>query len=205
MNRSHVAIAALALLMLGVSPAHALYKVIAPDGKITYTDRPESADPKSKVISINAESGATTVASGLPLELRQVATKYPVALYVGTGCAPCDQGRAMLVQRGIPFAEKVVISTEDSDALERLSGGREAPTLMIGQQSVRGYSSDIWASYLDLAGYPRQSVLPANYQRPPATPVVQRQVPPPDPQQRLEQSSRGIPVETPPPPGGIKF
>jgi glutaredoxin len=111
----------------------------------------------------------------LPLELRQPVSKFPVTLYVTTSsCDPCDSARQLLRGRGIPYTEKQIVSVEDSDALERLSGGRDAPTLTIGAQSLRGLSSEVWNSYLDGAGYPRESRLPKNYQYAAATPVTDR-------------------------------
>ena len=65
-------------------------------------------------------------------------------------------------------------SVEDSEALEKLSGGRDAPTLTIGSQIVRGMAPDLWNSYLDAAGYPRESKLPSSYQYRPPTPIVER-------------------------------
>jgi hypothetical protein len=51
------------------------------------------------------------------------------------------------------------------------------PTLVIGSQVMRGLSSEAWISYLDAAGYPRESRLPASYQYRPATPIVERREP----------------------------
>ena len=161
--------------LLVAMPAQAQYKVIGADGKVTYTDRPP-APSAAKVTSLSArgiESGPTDPA--LPLELRQTAAKYPVTLYTVTGsCDPCQSARQLLRQRGIPYAEKQVQSPEDSEALERLSGGRDAPTLAIGSQMMRGLAPEVWSSYLDAAGYPRESRLPSSYQYAAATPIVER-------------------------------
>ena len=78
-----------------------------------------------------------TILSGLPsAALGALLTLYifhiPVTLYASVGtCDPCDSARQLLRQRGIPYSEKSVQSPEDADALERLSGGRDAPTLII--------------------------------------------------------------------------
>ena len=97
-------------------------------------------------------------------------------LYVSDGvCASCDGGRELLRQRGIPFAEKQVLSAADGVALERLTGARDVPALTIGAQSLRGLSNEVWNSYLDAAGYPRTSRLPASYQYAAPTPLTQRQ------------------------------
>lgn len=187
-------------LLLVALHSHAQYKVIGPDGKVTYTDRPPiTAD--SKVTAINARSGASEVS--LPLDLRRAVARYPVTLFVaGAACDPCDAGRQFLRQRGIPFSERQVQTPEDNDALERLSGGRDAPTLSIGSQVLRGLSPEIWGSYLDAAGYPRESQLPANYQYPAAAPVVARTPPPRAPEQSATETPAAARTSNP---AGIKF
>ncbi|HZW75719.1 MAG TPA: glutaredoxin family protein, partial [Caldimonas sp.] len=151
---------ALSALAATVPLAHAQYKVIGNDGKVTYTDRaPNTSD--ARVTALGARAQADAVEPELPFELRQVASKYPVTLYTTTGvCDACAAGRQLLKQRGIPYTERQAVTSEDVDALERLSGGRDAPTLTIGSQVVRGLAHDTWNQYLDAAGYPRESKLP---------------------------------------------
>jgi len=165
------------LALLAVLPCQAQFKVIGTDGKVTYTDRPPSSQ-EGRVSSMGARATGGVPASdlsALPLELRQAVSRYPVTLYVIVGgCDPCDTARQLLRQRGVPYAEKQVQSAEDGEALERLSGGRDAPTLSIGTQTLRGLAPEVWASYLDAAGYPRDSRLPATYQYPAASPLTER-------------------------------
>jgi len=166
---------ALSGLLLAL-PAQALYKVVGPDGKVTYTDRiPGPAD--GKVTPLNAAGNSVGESAALPLELRQVMARYPVTLYAIADCAPCDNARALLRQRGVPFVERLVVTEEDADALQRITGARDAPTLMIGQQPLRGLAAESWNAYLDSAGYPRESRLPAGYQYPPAAPLTERREP----------------------------
>ncbi|HKX44909.1 MAG TPA: glutaredoxin family protein, partial [Burkholderiaceae bacterium] len=162
--------------LFATTPLHAQYKVVGPDGKVTYTDRPPAS---GKVSELGARGAAAAESTALPLELRQPAARYPVTLYASTGaCDPCESARQLLRRRGIPYSEKSLQSPEDADALERLSGGRDSPTLSIGSQTLRGLAPEVWNSYLDAAGYPRESRLPANYQYAPATPLVARAAPP---------------------------
>jgi len=196
-------------LALGAAawPAHALYKVIGPDGSVTYTDRvPSAADGKVTPIT---SSGKAAVAdpTELPLELRQAATRYPVTLYVIADCAPCDSARSLLRQRGIPYAERIIVTEEDAEALQRLAGTRDLPTLTIGQQALRGLSTENWNAYLDSAGYPRESRLPASYQYASPTPLTERREPP-----RAVQAPTATPAAAPevPPaptaaPSGVRF
>ena len=74
----------------------------------------------------------------------------------------------------MPFSEKTVQSNEDIEALQRLAGSGELPVLTVGGQRLKGYSDVEWGQYLDAAGYPKSSQLPAAYRRPAATPLVAR-------------------------------
>ena len=160
--------AALALASLLVaSPAQALFKVVNPDGTVTYTDRPPQAVTNTRVTNM-ARPGQPVVgeASGdpqLPPELRQPAARHPVTLYTTTECSPCDAGRQLLVARGVPYTERRVASEEEAQAFERLFGTRTLPLLSVGQQPLKGLSDVEWAAYLDAAGYPRQSRLPRGW------------------------------------------
>lgn len=158
-------------------PALAQYKVVQPDGRITYTDRAPIGDNAGTVTSIGrrgvAPPGSGTDVS-LPLELRQAASRYPVTLYAGAECPACDDARKMLQQRGVPFAERQVLIEDDAVALVQLSGGRTLPTLTIGAQPLRGWSPGDWAAYLDAAGYPRESRLPRGWKPAAATPLAPR-------------------------------
>lgn len=188
---------------LAATPAHALYKVVGPDGKISYTDRAPT-EASNKVVPINA-SGGTPSAVSLPIELRQAVERFPVTLYVlPNGCDACGTARQLLRQRGIPFSERQVSTPEDGDALQRLTGAREAPALTIGAQVLRGVSTDQWMQYLDAAGYPKTSRLPASYRDPEATPLV----PPREPARAAEPTPAPSTGRTSPPADdgtGIRF
>jgi len=205
----HPALTALRLLPFAVlfasAPLYAQYKVIGPDGKVTYTDRPPASAGGGKVTELGGRGGVAAENAALPLELRQAVSRYPVTLYASTGtCDPCESARQLLRLRGIPYSEKVVQSPEDADALERLSGGRDAPTLSIGAQTLRGLAPEVWNSYLDAAGYPRESRLPPNYAYAPATPLVARAAPP---AARAAETPAERPAAAPAPAAntGIKF
>lgn len=162
--------------------AVAQYKVIGPDGSVTYTDRPPAAS-NSRITPMSRTGGPPplpdTSNATLPVELRQLATRFPVQLYTTTDCNPCDNARQLLQQRGIPFTEKRVISEEDAVALERGLGWRTVPSLTIGSQALRGLTPLEWNAYLDAAGYPKESKLPRNWAPPAATPMVEKAAPAP--------------------------
>lgn len=159
-------------LILVTTPAWALYKVVGPDGQVTYTDRPPSDQP-AQALKAN---GAKSAAEGLPYELQRVTNKYPVTLYTSTKCSACDSGRQLLKARGVPFREKTIITTEDIRAFAKLEGTDQLPVIRIGQKQLIGLNQADWTSYIDAAGYPATSALPLNYKWPAASPLV----PPPE-------------------------
>jgi glutaredoxin len=161
-----VALAALA----AAGAAHALYKVVGPDGKVTYTDRAPTGTT-ARVTPLSP-AGQPAPEAQLPLALRQVIARYPVTLFTTTSCGPCEEARQLLRQRGIPFAEKIASGSDDREAWERTLGGPEAPAVRIGSQILRGLSPAEWNAYLDAAGYPRTSSLPPGYEFAPAEPLV---------------------------------
>ncbi len=157
-------------LLLASVPAWALYKVVGPNGEITYTDRPPVDAKKTQPVKVTGDSGPST--DGLPYQLQQLVSRYPVTFYSNNRCSPCDAGRLLLTRRGIPFAEKTVNSNEDLKAYSALSGTDQLPLLKIGNQQLRGYAEQEWSEYLTAAGYPEQSSLPSSYKAPAATPLV---------------------------------
>jgi glutaredoxin len=149
-----------------------VYRIVGPDGKVTFSDQPPPAASKARVTSSSSDSAGVAAEASLPFELRRVASQYPVTLYTGENCAPCVSARSMLSTRGIPFSEKTVTSNEDSQALKRLSGESMLPFLTIGSQQLKGFSDAEWTQFLDAAGYPKSSVLPASYRQVASAPLV---------------------------------
>jgi len=211
-SASHRAVRLAALAVLSASalasmPAHALYKVVGPDGKVTYTDRPPISQ-ENKVGSVNAAGGGGSDAA-LPYELRQAAQRYPVVLYTTASCGPCDSARQLLRQRGIPFTERTVATPADSAAMQRLTGRTDMPAVTVGSQVIGGYNAGETNTYLDAAGYPKRSVLPANYVAPPASPLTSAAAPaasaaPSAPGTPAEPAAAPVPAAPGTPPG-FKF
>ncbi len=163
-------------LATGSSLAQTVYRIVGPDGKVTFSDKPPVTP--AKVTGLETVSGAGTPANpALPFELRQAVDKYPVTLYTSKDCAPCDSGRSLLQGRGVPFAEKTITTADDSESLQRISGSTSLPFLTLGGQQIKGFSDAEWSQYLSAAGYPENSRLPAGYRNPPAAPLVAVQTP----------------------------
>ena len=167
-------LAAVALLLGGTTVAAlAQYKIVGPDGKVTYTDKP----PTAADIKVPANGGnAAPATGGLPYETRQAMGKYPVTLYASKSCTPCDQARQALRQRGVPFNEFSVSSDADISALQSRFGEATMPVITVGGQSMKGYSPNDLSSYLDAAGYPAQARL-VGYNWPAAAPLAPQAAP----------------------------
>lgn len=162
--------AVLVLLSAAAVQAQQVYRIVGPDGKVTFSDR--APDPAAQAAPVPTERAQGAGGPALPYELRQVAARFPVTLYTGNDCAPCASARNLLLGRGVPFTERTVNTNEDIEALQRLSGGTSLPFGTVGGQQLQGFSDTEWTQYLDAAGYPKQSQLPPGYRRAPATPLV---------------------------------
>lgn len=183
-------------------PAAALYKVVGPDGKVTYTDRPPAA-AAGRISPVNSRTGTAEAGAVLPLELRQAASRFPVTLYtLPSACEPCDEARALLRKRGVPHVERQVLGVEDGDALQKLTGGRETPVLTVGGQQLKGLAPETWHTYLDLAGYPRESRLPTGYAFAAPQPLTERPAAAPAPAPAAERPAAEVAT---PAPGSIRF
>jgi glutaredoxin len=163
------------VLVLGLAAvsasAQGVYRIVGPDGRVTFSDQPP-ATADARAVGSTGASSAPDNAAQLPFQLRQVVARYPVTLYTAKECAPCNSGRNLLNARGIPYTEKLINTPEDGDALKRLSGEASLPFLTIGGQQIKGYSDTEWTQFLDAAGYPKTSALPGNYRRPAPAPLV---------------------------------
>ena len=190
--------------------AQTIYRIVGADGKVTFSDKAPVTADQGKVASTGIGAKTDTTGAAMPFELRQVAAKYPVVLYTSTQCVPCDTGRSFLTVRGIPFSERTVSTNEDRDYLRRLTGDNSVPYLTIGSQRIRGFSDQEWNQYLDAAGYPQKSLLPATYKRPDPTPLVVVQKAPAGAAKPADKASEPEPAYQPPAanpsnPAGITF
>jgi glutaredoxin len=172
----------LLLLLLCQATAQAqLYKWVGPDGKVNYTDRPPAA--AATKVEKKVLDGGSTGEAALPFELAQAARDNPVILYTTAQCAPCEDAKAMLRARGIPYAEKTVNTHEDQIKLRQFNDKAELPLLVVGRNKQIGYERGAWGSALTAAAYPESNILPSTYHYRPAAPAAQpKPLPTPTPQ-----------------------
>jgi Domain of unknown function (DUF4124) len=167
--------ALVAAALLAFSAPHAcaqgLFKVVGPDGRVTYTDRPP-APSEGRAQNVNRNTGAASDPQ-LPFALREVVSRFPATLYTAGDCGDaCRQARTFLVNRGVPYQERSANTTEEREAWTRIVGGPESPALQVGNQWLRTFMPAAWDETLTVAGYPRQSVLPAGWPMPKPMPLI---------------------------------
>lgn len=161
----------LLLTLLVATSAHAqMYKWTGADGKVTYSDTPPPKSAKRVEEKPLANDSANNPA--LPFELARAAKAIPVILYTTNKCEPCEEGRSMLQQRGVPFAEKTVNTNDELKKYRSLNDTPQFPLLMVGSQKHQGFQSIEWDAMLTAAAYPTTSILPKDYKNPPAQSIA---------------------------------
>lgn len=143
-------------------------------GATHYGDAPP-AGQQARALRAASEPAA---APALPYALARAAQDFPVVLYTSSRCDACDQGRALLRARGIPFSERTVGTRADEQALRRLSGKSEVPLLLVGRQKIAGFQAAAWDEALTAAAYPTASLLPPGYRQAPPQPAAPAAAPP---------------------------
>jgi glutaredoxin len=152
------------LLLAGAAAGAAaadIYKWKDAKGVLQFSDKP----PPPSVLHVEVKSYAGgPQTNGLPFELAEAVRNTPVTLYTTMPCGPCDQGRALLHSRGIPYAEKTVGKTKaDQAALQQAANTDQMPVLLVGPSPHVGFEAGAWNAALNAAAYPAKSLLPANY------------------------------------------
>ena len=71
----------------GLATAQTIYRIVGPDGKVTFSDKPPSDATKASTTTAGGRPVAAPADAVLPFELRQVVARYPVTLYAGAACA----------------------------------------------------------------------------------------------------------------------
>ena len=207
------ALALLAATSASTAWSQTVYRFIGPDGRPVFSDQPP---PATLAAPVTGAAVPAPTQPALPFALREVVSRYPVTLYAAGSCDPCAAGRSFLNGRGIPFSERSISSNEDALALQQLTGDATVPVLTIGSQHLRGFSEITWGQYLDAAGYPARSALPAGYRNPPPSPLVAVQgpavpapapasPPPAEPPAPRVPDLPPAPAPSPDNPAGIRF
>jgi glutaredoxin len=171
MKRIILLLGCLAIMPL-CAQADKLYRWVDSQGKVHYGDVPPVDADQVETMKFN---DAAAPDEYLPYETRRAQQNFPVTLYVADNCAdPCNQARALLDKRGIPFSEKTLRTKEEIDAFKALYDFDSVPALFIGKTLLKDFLADQWNNELDIAGYPKT----APYRVPKALATPKAAVPP---------------------------
>ncbi len=185
----------LSLLLPAVASQAQVYKWVGPDGKVQFSDKPPPEKTTKGLEKRTVGSSANDLVN-FPKDLATATTTNPVTYYVAANCAPCNTGRNFLKKNGIPFAEKTVVSAEDSDKLKQVTGSdTQLPALVVGSQKVIGLDTDEYRRVLTVAGYPETNKLPKDYQYPAPAPAA-----PPKPAENGDKDKEAKPAPKRPEP-----
>ncbi len=208
--RAQSLMALIALLFSAGVHAQQVYRIVGPDGKVTFSDRPPITE-SDKTLPVRAGSGTARDAAELPAELKRSVANYPVTLYTTTDCAACQTGRDWLRQRGIPYRERTVTTSADAAAFQAINPDNSLPVLMIGTRVLKGFLDVEWQQYLDAAGYPASSMLPKSYRYPAPSALAEATATPKTakPQEEVPSPQPAVPVTpqrlSPTNPAGLQF
>jgi glutaredoxin len=164
---------AAALLAVISSAGAQVYRWTDSSGKTHFTDTPPPASAKDVQKRRGAGSAQSDDADNRPepFALQYARKTHPVKLYTAPGCgAACDEARALLNARGVPFTE---VSASDDLAIAELkeaSGAAAVPVLLVGSSVHKGFEPGMFHRSLDAAGYPKAGVLPRRNQAEPKLP-----------------------------------
>lgn len=132
-----------------------MYRWTDDQGRVHYTQTPpppQAKDIQRKNFRSNQAAGSVE----LPYATQMAAKNYPVTLYTQPDCgSPCDDARASLVKRAVPFREVSVLGQAEMDEVKRVSGSVRLPLLVVGSQHQVGFQEGLINNLLDTAGYPQ--------------------------------------------------
>jgi glutaredoxin len=133
-----------------------MYRWVDKNGGVHYTQAPPPAEAKD--VRIKSLSGGGVETARFPYAIELAAKTFPVTLYVASACPGCEQARALLVKRSVPFTEIDVGDPSALDTLKALSGGAQIPFLLVGRESHTGFLESAYQILLDSAGYPASGI-----------------------------------------------
>ncbi|TDI80038.1 MAG: glutaredoxin family protein [Betaproteobacteria bacterium] len=154
----------LPFVLVGIVGAAEMYRWVDANGKVHYTDTlpPLTAKSVQKKVLGNQAGEAQ-----MPYSLQQAMKNFPVTFYNSKCGEPCINAIELLTNRGIPFSKKNPGNNPaDAEALKKVVGGElVVPVLVVGNDILKGFEKGSWNSALDLAGYPKSSLLPKSFIR----------------------------------------
>ena len=144
------------LLISGSALADGWYRWLDKSGTVYYGDTPPP--DAMHVEKQKVDSAPSADNADMPYETRRAQQNFPVTLYVIEDCGEiCQQARALLGKRGVPYTEISLKTQGEFDAFMKASGSAGVPVLAVGKVWLRNFQAGQWQDELDSAGYPKVS------------------------------------------------
>lgn len=165
------------LLPLSIScvvQAQTTYRWVGKDGQVHYSDQPPAPKDAKELQQKKLKVGNVIETSGPSYDTKKAAKDFPLTLYTSNNCKEnCQQARDLLNQRGVPFKEKIIQTTEDATEFKTATGIADlaVPVLQAGKQTEKGFEENAWLRLLDMAGYPKTGSIPNKLTGKPSAPV----------------------------------
>jgi glutaredoxin len=154
MVKPSTAVCILSLVLAASAAAETVYKVVGPDGEISYSDKP----PSDRARPTNTLEFRNLPSSPLPVEVlrfreqleksaesRISAARAPragdVALFTASWCGHCKRAKAHLAASQIAYIEYDIESVEGMRAFIGAGGSGGVPLLVAGERRIQGYSA----------------------------------------------------------------
>ena len=154
MRIPRTAVCVLSFALATPASAETVYKVVGPDGQVTYSDKPP-ADPTRKANTLEFRN---LPSSPLPThvlrfreqleksaESRIAAARTPspgtVNMFTASWCAHCKRAKAHLAAAQIAYVEYDIESVDGMRAFIGAGGSGGVPLLVAGERRIQGYSA----------------------------------------------------------------
>lgn len=139
----------LSIFLAGQAMAADYYRWVDEKGRVVYSD--QTPPHNARNVQILKKSG--TKANLGQADATAKDEKPPVVLYSAACGTPCDQAKALLDQRVIPYTIKDATDPSIAAEVKKLTGAQEVPVLTIGTNVYKGFERTLWSNLLDAAGH----------------------------------------------------
>lgn len=134
----------LTLAVFGLEAQAEIYKIIGPDGKVSYSDK-EPQSEKAEKLKIQTYSGTPSVSS-LNTAFKRV------TLFSAQWCGACRKAKAYMASHKIAFDEWDIDTSSYAQAKMKEFGAKSIPVILVGDQKMIGFTPEKFEAMRNKAG-----------------------------------------------------